>query len=351
MGALILSLLFTVTACGSNNATGEKNSEKPIKLLMNLHAPSKHHLNENGAEPWAQKVEKETNGRLEVEVHPNASLGDSESIYEDTSGGVYDIGLVTNGYGYDTPIFPWTLSEIPFVYGDPVQSREIIEKITDKYGVEKLNEQNVKYLGTVAQDPYILTSTKPINSIDDVKGMNIITYGRTNDDLVKSWGASPVSIDHNEAYEALQRGTADAIFYTGASSVTGMQYYEVAPYFIQNLPLTGASMAIIINKDKYESLPEDLQKTLDELGNELGEMMTESYQNEYEKYPEKIEDIEGVEITDISENDLSDFEENAKHSTEVWVKAANEKGYPGEEMLDYLIKLFEEEGEDVDFLK
>lgn len=209
----------------------------------------------------------------------------------------------------------------------------------------------MKYFGTTAQDPYILLSKNPVNSFEDVKGMNIITLGRFKSDLVSEWGATAVSIQHNEVYEALQRGTADAIFYSGASSVTGLNYYEVAPHFVPNLSLNAATLIVLMNKEKYESLPDDLKETFDELALELSNMMTQSYQNEYESFTKILEDMEGTTVTELSEDEFTKFAEYANVSVDQWVEAANEKGYPGEEMLDYLIELFEEEGVNVDYLK
>src|SRR5699024_2183978 len=202
----------------------------------------------------AEKVKEETDGRIEVEVHTNSALGESTSVYEDVTGGTYDIGMVADGDAYDTPIFPWTIDQLPLIFTDPLETQDVLESVMEEYGVEKLNEE-VKYLGTVAQDPYILVITKPVEKLSDVKGMNIITVDRINNDLVKEWGASPVSIPHNEVYEALQRKTADAVFYTGGSAVSGMQLDEVAPHFVRNLSLNSAMLNLFMNKDKYDSMP------------------------------------------------------------------------------------------------
>lgn len=345
----LLILVLLLGACGKSTGT-TKAKDEPIKLLFNFHAPSSHYLYAGAIQPWAEKVKEKTDGRIEIEVHTNATLGSSKSVYEDTKGGAYDIGIAAESYAYDTLIFPWTIVQLPLIFSDPVQTQRVMTKFGEKYGVDELNKE-VKYLGTAGQDPYILVSSKPVKSVKDVKGMNIITFDRINNDLVSEWGASPLSIDHNEAYEALQRNTADAIFYTAGSSVSGMQYYEVAPHFVENLSLSSAQLTFIANKDKFDSLPDDLKGVFEELGQELADLTTQGYQKEYDQYAEKLKDLKGTTLTTLTDEQLEGFTKSAKTSAENWVKLANEKGYPGEEMLSYLIELLEEEGIDAQYLK
>lgn len=349
---LMITVFMFLVACGSeSSSTNGQGDGETIKLLFNNHAPATHHVNVNAFEPWAELVKEKTDGRVEVEVHSGASLGGSLTVFDDVKGGVYDITFAPSDYIYDTAGFPWSIAELPFVYSDPLKTRELVSKVVEKFGVDKLNEE-VKYLGTTARDPYILVSTKEIHSIEDVQGLNIIVPGRITAGMIEAWGATPVSIEHNESYEALQRGTADAISYSGASSgKSGMQYYEVAPYFVENMTIANGSQIMIMNKEKFESLPEDIQELFEnELGPALGEMVTQSYANEKELYPDKFEDDE-VTFINLPEEEIQKFSQYGKEAWDEWVKMADERGYPGQEMVDYLVELLEADGVNVDFLK
>ncbi|MBD1381000.1 TRAP transporter substrate-binding protein DctP [Metabacillus arenae] len=350
-----ISLLFILGACGTDTATTgqdrSNNDDKPITLLLNNTAPATHHITVNGFEPWSKLVEEKTNGRMKVEVYSGASIGGNLSVYEDVKGGVYDIGVTGSDYAYDTELFPWTISELPFVFTDPVQTQRIVSKVVEKFGIEELN-QHVKYLSHAPRDPYIVVSTKPVNSIEDVQGMNIAVSGRLPARILEKWGATPVFFESNEIYEALQRKTADAVIFSGVSAgKSGQKYNEVAPYFVQNLAITNGTLPLIMNKEKYESLPEDLKEIFDnELAPALGEMIAKSYADLSKTYSEEM-GPEDVTITRLPEQELEDFTKHGFVAWNEWVKMANERGYPGEEMVDYLIELLEEEGVNVEFIK
>lgn len=344
---LLLSFIGLLAACGS--AESNSSGEEEFTFLLNNTASSTHHLAVNGFDAWADLVAEETDGRITIEVHHGGSLGGNATVTEDIKGGLYDIGFVATDFSYDTEVFPWSISDLPFAFTDPAQTERIISQVVEEFAVDELNE-HVKYLGLSARDPYILISTQPINSIEDVKGLNVIVPGRITTGIVESWGATPVSVDYTESYEALQRGTSDAIAYTGASAgKSGMQYHEVAPYFIENLTITNGLQALIMNKESYEGLPEDLKETFDELAPQLGKMMTESYVNELKTYKDAFDEDE-VTFTTLSEEEIQLFSQNGKETWEEWVELAEEKGYPGQEMVDYLIVLLEEEGVNLDFL-
>lgn len=347
---IIVAALLLV-GCSENSESseiGEGDSEE-YTIVFNNHAPATHHLAVNAFEPWKEMVEEKTDGRLKIELYHGGVLGGADSVFDDVKGQVYDLGYMPGGYSYDTEAFPWTISDLPFVFDEPIQAAEIISKVSEKFGLDKLNE-HVHYIGTGVTDPSIVISKDPIKKATDLKGKQIITSQRIAVNIIEGWGATPITMTYEETYEALQRGTADATILTGVGSV-GHRYYEVAPYYIENLATGGMTAVTVMNKEVYQNLPSDLKEIFDqELAPSLIEAIKESYAQEMTLYVEELEK-EGVEFIRLPDNELEKLHTPGKESWNNWKQMADERGYPGEEMIEELISLLEEEGISVDFLK
>lgn len=348
---LALSVLL-VTGCSENSedsVDSKGNSEDEFTIVFNNHAPATHHLAVNAFEPWKEMVEEKTEGRLKIDLYHGGVLGGADSVLDDVKGQVYDLGYMPGGYSYDTEAFPWTISDLPFVFEEPIQAAEIISKVSEKFGLDILNE-HVHYIGTGVTDPSIVISKNPIEKATELKGKQIITSQRIAVDIIEGWGATPITMTYEETYEALQRGTADATILTGVGSV-GHRYYEVAPYYIENLATGGMTAVTVMNKEVYNDLPSDLKELFDkELGPALIDAINQSYSKEMTLYVEDLKK-EGVEFISLSNNELEKLHAPGKESWSKWEQMADERGYPGEEMIAELIRLLEEEGISVDFLK
>ncbi|WP_342510989.1 TRAP transporter substrate-binding protein DctP [Sporosarcina sp. FSL K6-1522] len=339
-GMLSLVLILILGACNtekdsSSEGTNGTNAEKVYELNVGNIQPSTHHYVYNVYEPWTEFVEKETNGRVKVNVFHGGTLGKATSAFEDTRGGIADLGAVISTYYYDSIFFPYTIGNLPFAFPDSTIGGEIMTKFGEKYAVDAIEEE-VHYLGgSFVTDPYNLFSQKPVRKIEDIKGLKMRVQGKSDVPLVEAWGGVPVSIPLDETYEALQKGTLDTAFYS-TIGVLGHKYYEVAPY-VMKMGTTVTPVIPIMNKDYYESLPEDLQKMFDEvLGPKLAELFSETHKKELEKaYGELDKLIEGKgEIIELVPEEEAKFKVSAKTLWDEWVKEANAKGYPGDQMME-----------------
>ncbi|ARK26405.1 hypothetical protein SporoP37_16665 (plasmid) [Sporosarcina sp. P37] len=344
-----LAFILILSACSedSTNGTNMENdeSDKVYELNVSNIQPSTHHYVYNVYEPWTEFVEKETNGRVKVNVYHGGTLGKPTSAFEDTRGGIADIGLVISTYYYDSIFFPYTIGNLPFAFSDSEIGSEVITNFGEKYAVDAIEEE-VHYLGgSYVTDPYNLFSKDPIKKIEDISGLKMRVQGKSDVPLVEAWGGVPVSIPLDETYEALQKGTLDTAFYS-TIGVLGHKYYEVAPY-VMKMGTTVTPVTPIMNKDYYESLPEDLQKKFDEvLGPKLAELLSETHKKELDKaYIELGKLIEGKgEIIELASEEEAKFKATAKTIWDDWVEEANAKGYPGDQMMEDFKKMLLEAG-------
>lgn len=329
----------------SSNSQEDSNEdpEEVFEIEVGNWAPSTHHFTYNVFEPWKEFVEEKTEGRVKVNLYHGAALGAATSVYQDVSGGLYDFGIVVAAYFYDTAFFPYTIGQLPFAFSDVETAAKILEKFGEKYANDKLTD--VVIAGTGSSDPYDLFSTTPVRTASDLKNLKMRISGKVEQTFVENLGGVPVSLALGETYEGLQRNTINTSFYTPIGAV-GLKLFEPAPY-ITKVGALAAPAVTIMNPDFFESLPEDLQTLfVEELNPKFIELLVGTYTTELEEsYKILEEELKGRgEIINLPEKELETIRKAGKGAWDDWIEDANEKGYPGEEMVDFYFKLLEEEG-------
>lgn len=315
---------------------GSLSAAEPIELDLGNWAPSTHHLAINAFEPWKKLVEERTNRRVKVNVHHGAVLGASRATLNDVKGGTYQVGLMISSYYYDTPLFKLTIGELPFAISGPTAGAKVMTEFVDKYAGDAFDKLGIKNMGVFTSDPYVLMSSKPIRRIEDMSNKKVRVPGKAWVQIEKEWGAVPLSMQLEESYTALERGTLD-IMQTTPGSAVGFRYYEPAPYVTQlNAPTVVGG--IIMNKAFYDKLPPDLRKQFDEeLNPALMRMITSSYErstNEaFDKMRESFKKTGKGEIIPLADAERIKFVRPTEPEWAAWVKEANKRGYPGDAMM------------------
>ena len=105
---------------------------------------------------------RKTDGRVKVNLYHGSALGKSSSVYQDVSGGLYDVGLIVANYFYHTGFFPYTIGNLPFALEGPEEGENILKEFGEKYAIKDLSE--IIVLPPTATDGYDLFTTKPIRS-------------------------------------------------------------------------------------------------------------------------------------------------------------------------------------------
>jgi len=211
-----------------------------------------------------KEIEKRTNGRVKISYFPGGTLTKPRVCYDGVVKGISDIGLSV--FAYTRGRFPvMEALDLPLGY----KSGKVATKVAWEY-YKKMNPKelrDVKVLVIHAHGPGILAARKDVNSLDDIKGMKIRCTGLSSK-LAKYLGAAPVAIPQPGAYEALQKGVVEGTF-CPIEVLKGWKQGEVIDYVIETKALGYTSaMFVVMNKKKYESLPPDIQKVFDEVGEE-----------------------------------------------------------------------------------
>ncbi|WP_111494610.1 MULTISPECIES: TRAP transporter substrate-binding protein [Marinobacter] len=209
---------------------------------------------------WAERVETMTGGRVNIEILPVGSVVGHTETLGAMKMGVLDGHISVTGYfsGKD-PAFG-LIGNTVGAWSSPDQ---LIDYIYYGGGYELMNElykpYGVKFVGGAATGLESFVSKKPLDGVDDLKGLKM----RAPEGLVQSVfaaaGASPVNLPGSEVYTALSKGVIDAADYTVFSTNQEAGLNEIAnnPVYpgFHSLPL----LEIAMNLKEWNELPEDIQ--------------------------------------------------------------------------------------------
>ncbi len=232
-----------------------------IKLTLTDQNPPKAWGSVHAMDPWVKKVEEATKGRVKIQVYYSQTLSKGMDAFNAAKSGVADICWCFHGYWPDmTPLSDViTLPSLPFTRAE--KGSEVLWKLYEKFPAIQREYADVKTLMLWTSDPYFLiTSKKQIKTLEDLKGMKIRVPGGPPTEQMKALGAIPVLIPMPGNYEALDKGTID-----GMSSpwepIQGFRLYEVVKYYTM-VPLTSVYFSMSMNKQKWDSLPKDIQQAI-----------------------------------------------------------------------------------------
>jgi TRAP-type C4-dicarboxylate transport system substrate-binding protein len=273
-------------------------------------------------------VWERSGGRLKIKIIPR--MFPTNQLLQAVATGKADMADVA--MPWESGTYPlWNWGEIPgIVDQDPVKglAEELAiyqdPKVMEIYD-RSMKKINLKFWFITQWDPANgIWSKKEIGSLADLKGMKVRVGGYLPTMGIKAMGASPVTIAGSELAPAMMAGTIDGVL-TSLGYGYSIGLAKVSKYFTLT-PLSPTWSAVtVLNRKKFDSLPEDLQQVLTQVGNELQQMVNYSTTAEY------VMSIDTVDLSGIKRNALPDADaKTAVESCQVvekeWVEKAGEDG-------------------------
>jgi TRAP-type C4-dicarboxylate transport system substrate-binding protein len=211
--------------------------------------------------PWVAKVEEATKGRVKINVFYAQTLVKGPDIWNAVKTGVADMGWCFHGYWADmTPLSDViTLPSLPFKTAE--KGSEVLWKLYEKFPVIQAEYKDVHVFQLWTSIPYILITTKKqVKTLEDIKGLKIRVTGGPPTDQMKALGAVPTPMPMPDTYLAMDKGVIDGM---GApwEAIHGFRLYEVVKYYTM-VPLSAVYFSMSMNKQKWESLPKDIQRAM-----------------------------------------------------------------------------------------
>ena len=256
-----------------------------------------------GAAEFARSLEEISGGELTVTLFPSATLGDFKAMVQQAQAGELD--MVITGY----PDMSYTIPELkligaPYVISDYDQLKRVVDGPWGQEMAGKFEEQGIHVLDVWYYGTRQTTANKPINSIDDMKGLRLRT---PNVPFLIAYaeavGATPAPVAFPEVYLALQTNQVDAQE-NPLTTIDAQKFYEVQ----SSVALTNhfvASSAVLIGKDTWDGFSDQEKEWINtaiEAGGKLNDDLLQTGEEELLKVFEE----RGLTIT---RPDLEPFRE------------------------------------------
>lgn len=314
--------------CGKGKPEGGgAAAAKPHKLTYSIFFPPMHIQAKTGME-WAAEVERRSEGRLQITVHPGGTLTKADQCWQGVLDGVSDIGM--SCFAYTPGRFPLLEAlDLPLGWPDGLTATRVATQLAAKYNPAEI--QGAKLLYIHAHGPGILATKKPVRTLEDLKGMKIRGTGLSAG-IATALGATAVGMPQPETYDALQKGVVEGTF-CPIETLKGWKQGEVIEAITDTKAIGyTTAMFVAMNQKSWDALPADLQQIISDVSAEWVDKHGQAW---------KQADAEGLEFVKSLNREILTLspEEEARWKAAVeplvadYLKRTNEKGLPGAEFL------------------
>jgi TRAP-type transport system periplasmic protein len=251
-GAAALSLALTLGAASAQDKT----------YTMKITLPTLNDPSHVFAKSYAAALEKDSGGRLKVEVYPASQLGAIPRTIEATQFGAIQCAVIPPEFfvgvdeRFELMAAPGLVDNID--HGQRLAADPDVKKLMLGLGANK----GLHGVALFMNSPSSLVEKAPIRHLADFKGKKIRVLASKFQTLpLERLGATPVAMTLGDVVPALQQGAIDAAV-GGIVVFTPMHFNDAAKYVTE----TGQPAVFVIaeiSKTWYDSLPADLQKIID----------------------------------------------------------------------------------------
>lgn len=281
--------------------------------------------------PWAERIEKATNGRVKIVIYPAMSLGGKPpQLISQARDGVVDIVWTVNGY--TAGLFPRSeVFELPFIHvNNPAATNLAMYEMFDEYLAEEYKGVKVMFTHVHAGQGIQMVD-KEVRSPADFEGLKIRIPTRTGAWIIEALGAAPVGMPVPELPQALSKKVVDGAFIPW-EIIPPLGLHDLTDYQIEG-PNQGrlgtTTFQVSMNQGTWDSLPTDIQKAfMDNSGKawvkEVGEIWAKS-------------DIGGLGFATkagnkhvvLTEAEFAAFKTKLEPVVDRWVREVSAKGIDG----------------------
>lgn len=235
-----------------------------VTLRLHQMLPAQATIPARALVPWAQKVEKESGGKIKVQLFHAMQLGGGSpaTLFDQAKDGVVDLTWTVLGY---TPgRFPKTeVFELPFMSGNAESSSKALQEYVEKFAADEFKD--VKLIAVHTHGPGLFHTKQPVTGLETLRGMKVRGGSRIINNMLTTLGATPVGMPVPAVTEALSKGVIDGttIPWEVVPSLKVHELVKNHTTFAGNKGLYTQTFAFSMNKGSYDKLPPDLKKVID----------------------------------------------------------------------------------------
>jgi len=278
-------------------------------------------------ERWKEEVEKRTGGKVAIKTFPGGTLLGAKNMMDGVIAGQADIGCLCMAY-QPGRFLVTNATALPVGFPNATVASLALWDLYKKYKPKAFAK--VKALTMFTCAPANIYAKKPVRNLEDLKGLELRASGGVAQAL-KALGATPVGMPQSETPEALQKGVVKGAA-SSLETLMDFKYAEICKYVtIFNGPVY--PFAVVMNMDKWNSLPKDVQDVMDGLGVEQA-FWTGNYMDKHvNKSIEWSKKNHNIEITKLNKKELAEWNKLLKPLIDTWITQAKAKELPARAIL------------------
>ncbi len=327
---ILIAFMILIAGLAMIAASPQTAKAKEIKLTYSCFFPPTH-IQSKLAEDWCKEVEKRTNGQVKVDYYAGQTLTKAKQCYDGAVEGLSDIGFSV--LAYTRGRFPvMSAVDLPLGYTSGIVATKVVNAVYNKFQPEELSDTKVMYLH--AHGPGLIhTKDKPVSKIEDIKGLKFRGHG-TSALVVKALGGTPVPKPMPETYQMLQKGVVQGAVYPLEAN-KGWKLGEVTNYVTAAFSAAyTTSFFVVMNKDKWNSLPDDAKKIISQINVEWADKHGKAWDSS---------DMKGIHfflnqggtIIGLDKKESARWEKAVAPIIDDYIGKLNEKGLNGKEIVDF----------------
>lgn len=299
---LSVALAATTTVSSAIAATLESMNPVSLRLAHVVNEQDGFHI---AAVKFQELVSERTDGKVTIEIFPNASLGDERTLLEGMQIGTVDMGVITNGpvanFVEEMAVF-----ELPFLFSSPQQAYDVLDGPIGQDLLDKLSEVNLKGLAYAERGFRNLTnSVRPVQSPDDIEGLRIrVMENPVYTDTFRELGANAVPMAWTEALTAMQQGTIDGQE-NPVNVIHSFKLNETQSHMTLSRH-TYAPAIFVMGMGSWNRLPEEAQTVLVQAAREAA---AHERQVNADMEAKQLEDLRAAGVAIVEEPDIAAFQQ------------------------------------------
>ncbi len=284
-------------------------------------------------ERWKTEVEKRTNGAVNVQTFPGSTLLGAKNMLRGIQTGQADIGCIS--IPYYPGVFPaMSVLNLPVAFSSTKVASLTMWDMFQKYQPKEFD--GVKVLTMFTSAPSQIMSKIPVKKLTDLRGVELRASGSILK-ILGNLGAQGVGMPMSQTPEALQKGVVKGLV-SSFDVLKDFNFAEICRYeTITNLPVY--PFAVIMNKARWDALPDDVKKAMDDLGREQAEWTGDYLDNHIKDALAWSKEKYQVEVFELTANEHAELKEHGAGLVQTWKEDATKAGLDADAILNDMLSL------------
>jgi len=313
-------------------------SAQQVVLKVHHFLPGTSNVHLNLITPWCEKIQKESNDRLKCQIYPAMQLGGTPAqLFDQARDGVADIVWTIPTYSAGRFVKS-EVFELPYFTRSAKGSSEAYWHFVAKHAMDEYKGVKPLWLHTNDGSSFHLASPKGVHTLEELKGLKIRAATRLNSRMLAALGATPVQMPLPSVPEAMSKGVIDGAMVPW-EGVPAAKLQEISKSHLDapagQPKFANSIFALLMNQAKYDSLPADLKKVIDNnSGAKVSSWAGEKGFDGVVAANHKLASDRGNAIVTLTAAEFQRWVKAASDVDEQWVKEVDQKGGNGRALLE-----------------